>query len=723
MTKKLYHNFEKLILEFMGGKSYRPMEQSDIFKQLCIPDEHSALCKQIFTDLLLNGKVEVKKKKFAIPFKGPHVLEGIFRMHPRGFGFVKPSSPNAPFDEVFIPKHLTDTAVDGDCVEVEVERDVEWTKGPDGKIIAIISRGHTLLGGTILQRDKMRGQTIAFAPLLGAAKPMIVKGKKSTEVKVGDRVILHVNDWGDRQRPPTCEIEEVCGHISDPSLDTVSAIKEFALRDPFPEAAVAEAKAYGTAVSAQDHKGRKDLTKLACITIDPETAKDFDDALSLTKDSKGHYHLGVHIADVAAYVKPGSALDDEAQKRANSTYFPGFCLPMIPSELSDHLCSLRPRVKRLTSSVLMTFDQDGKLLKTQIERSVIKSRCRFSYEEAKCVLDGEKSSTYKQTLHDMVDLCLLLKRQRNQRGSIDFALPDYIVEVDKQGRPLGMKVVPYDITHQLVEEFMLKANEVVAKHLLDQGKKPVLRIHEEPESENIEEFFTLARTLGFSLSKSPTQQEIQDLFYKAEKSPHAHRLAVSFIRSMKLAYYSQETVGHYGLALEHYCHFTSPIRRYSDLIIERLLFDEDVETEKIQEIAKHCSDQERLSFRAEMHVKQLKKLRLLKDYFENDPHRYYNAVVTKIKPFGLFFEVQDLMLEGFLHISELGSDFFIFNPRSNCLSGDRTGVRFDLGDALVVRPCTIDLILMETTWELESRKTKPRRKPTSPQKRHKRPRR
>jgi ribonuclease R len=374
---------------------------------------------------------------------------------------------------------------------------------------------------------------------------------------------------------------------------------------------------------------------------------------------------------------------------------------MLPEELSNELCSLKPDEIRLTVSVLMDFDKHGTLLKQEVVRSYIKSKKRFTYLEAKDVLDAKKKSPHAKTLKRMVDLCLLLKKKRYERGSIDFALPEIVIVTDEKGEPQGIKRVEYDITHQLVEEFMLKANEAVAIELNHhRGKELIYRIHETPQEENFEDFLQFARTLGFKVPAKLAPGDLQALFEEAKKGPFLHQLSVAFIRSMRLAQYSSENVGHFGLALEHYCHFTSPIRRYSDLIIERLLFDEEPEDIDLDKIAQHCSEQERISFRAEMSVKTLKKLRLLHTYFAEDSHREYKAIVTKIKPFGLFFELQDLMLEGFLHISELEDDYFIFDEKRNLLFGRGTGKVHKLAELIKVRLSHVDLIQLESNWIL-----------------------
>jgi ribonuclease R len=696
---KLYQNLSKTIQQFLEGRNYVPMGQTALLKRLKIPSEHHSLCKQVLSDLVADGIIEVRNKQFVVKKPEPDVVTGTLRMHPRGFGFVIPDHPSECPQDIFIPKHLVDNAVDGDKVEIAINPDSNSEKGPEGRIICILKRGRSHLGGTIRDIDT-NGNLIAHVPLLGASKPVVVHPKNEMVLKVGDRVILKVLQWGNDTHPTLGEVSHYIGHITDPSCDIEAAIEEFDLRNHFGKAAIKDATSFGSKVSKKDLKGRVDLSKMTCFTIDPDTARDYDDALSLTKDKNGNYHLGVHIADVAHYIPPSSSLDLEAYERCNSTYFPGACIPMLPEELSNELCSLKAKVIRLTVSVLMEFDDEGSLLGHKIVRSYIKSSKRFTYQEAKEVLDGKKKSPFSASLKLMVDLCLLLKKKRYERGSIDFSLPDMSIEIDKKGQPTGIKIIEYDITHQLVEEFMLKANEVVAKHLSDKGKGLLYRIHEEPSSDNFQDFFNLARTLGFSLPSEPTTKDIQKLFNEAKHTSYAAQLSIGFIRSMKLAYYSPDNVGHYGLSLEHYCHFTSPIRRYTDLITERLLFDEEGENLDLHKVALKCSEQERISFRAETSVKILKKLRLLQILMKEDPERQYSAVVTRLKPFGLFFEIPEIMLEGFLHISQLENDYFFFDQQRNLLVGRSSGRVHRVGEPIKVQASSLNLILLESKWTL-----------------------
>ncbi|MCB1134918.1 MAG: RNB domain-containing ribonuclease, partial [Chlamydiia bacterium] len=427
--KKLVSNFSSIILQFMSGKGYLPLSTPDLVQRLRIPEQHEELFQEALQLLIDDGSIVQKGNSYAVEGSGPELVTGILRVHPRGFGFLQPDHPSDYSEDIFIPRHLTKNAVDGDSCEVAVNTEVVSEKGPEGRVVAILKRGRTHLAGTILRMGKDNLQ--AHVPILGSMHTVFIRPSEEFELRVGDRVILHVESWGDSETATYCTVSHYIGHISDPSCDITAAVEEFNIPCDFPHLAVEEARSYGQRVKPSDFEGREDFRDQETVTIDPDTAKDFDDAISLTKDKRGCYQLCVHIADVTHYVRPSSALDREALQRCNSTYFPGRCVPMIPPELSDHLCSLKPNVNRLAISVIMDFAPDGKLKNYRVARSVIRSQKRFSYGEAKEVLDGKRKSKHSELLHRMVELCGLLKKHRYARGSIEFALPEYAICVDE----------------------------------------------------------------------------------------------------------------------------------------------------------------------------------------------------------------------------------------------------------------------------------------------------
>ena len=640
--------------------------------------------------------------------KDYQITQGIIHVHYKGFAFVSPDdAANFPKD-VFIPKHLKGNAIDGDHVEIAVDLKRKSAKGPEGHVVKVIQRGKTQLVG-IVWFINPKGNYVLYIQSLGNTKTALLKKTEKEQFQIGDRLLLNILDWGDENAPALCEVIEKMGSINNPETDIPCAIKDFNIREDFPSEAIKEAKKFPSKVVKKDLIDRLDLTHLETVTIDPTTAKDFDDALSLTQDEKGIYHLWVHIADVSHYVRSESFLDQEAMKRCNSTYFPNRCVPMLPESLSNQLCSLKEKVIRLTLTVEMKIDEEGNLIAYGIHRSYIKSRKRLTYEGAKKILDGKMRSPHYPLLKLMEQLCLLLKKKRFERGSVDLSLPEIVLLIDEKGQPYSYKVIEYDITHQLVEEFMLKANEVVAKHFSSKNLPSVFRIHESPSRESLEDFYSLARALGFSLPDKVESKDIQKLFETAKSTLFAEQLSIAFIRSMKLAIYSNENVGHFGLALEDYCHFTSPIRRYSDLIVHRLLFDTKIPLD-LDRISKECSEKERISFKAEMSVINLKKLRLLKEYQKEDPKRIYSSVITKVKPFGFYFSVDPIQLEGFIHVSELEDDYYEFYPERRALRGQNRHKSYTTGDKVNVIIKEVNLIQLETSWILIQEKKQQKRK-------------
>jgi ribonuclease R len=722
---KLIENLAGVARQFIMGKGYRPMSESELFERLKLPEQHKDIFKKVIAKMLREGAIEKKDGRFAPPRSEADVVTGIIRVNPRGFGFVQPDSKSQYIQDIFIPKHLTLNAVDGDSVEVIVNLETVSDRGPEGKVITILNRARSHLAGTVRHIDP-GGSVRVYAPLLGKSSKVILEPSSEHSFKIGDRIVMKVIEWGDKESECVCRFSHYIGNINDPGSDIGAAIEEFGLRDRFPVAALNEAKQFPTRVLAKDMEGREDLRDIECFTIDPDTAKDFDDAVFVKRDANG-YHLSVHIADVTHYVKPGSHIDSEALQRCNSVYLPSKVLPMLPEELSNNLCSLKPAVNRLAVSVLMDFDIEGKLLDYKICRSVIKSRKRMTYKDAKKIIDGKVKSPYKKALDDMVDFCGVLKKRRYERGSIEFSLPELIVIVDENGEPTGTEYVEYDITHQLIEEFMLKANEVIAQHLSKKNKNITYRVHDEPAEENIKDFALLARAFGYDLPEKPSTEQLQKLFDEAQKSSFGPFLATSFIRRMRMAAYSPENIGHYGLALTHYCHFTSPIRRYADVVVHRILFGESDEYDEIEEVSNKFSDQERISSKAENSVILLKKLRLLKKMIKDDPYKEFEAVVTRIKPFGFFFEVLDIMIEGFQHIGDLEEDFYVYDEGAMQLKGRHTGRIYEPGKKISLILGEIDLVVLESKWYLvpeepaagEEKQKKSHKRPNRQKKRRK----
>lgn len=691
--------FKKKILNFLKKPNYSALSQKELFAAAGISKKHVQQATRAITELVSEDKIQISKKKISLPKKGKRIITGTLSVHPRGFGFVIPDPEYTPCEKIFIGKGFMGGGVDKDHVEVEILSKKFADKGPEGLVKEVLKRNRNTILGTIFDRENE--YFLAYSHILKESKIIHVNEPKKIPIKLGDIALLEVEDWSSYPRKLIANVKEVISHVKRASSDTLSAIFENDIRVEFPKAVIDEARQFPVEPTEEDLLDRLDLTKEETFTIDPDTAKDFDDALSISKDDEGHYHLIVHIADVSHYVKKGSELDQEAYARGNSTYFPGRCIPMLPEELSNGLCSLKENVLRLSVSVFMHFDPKGKLKSYDIRRSFIKSQKRFTYKQALKVIEGKVKSKHKDTLMLLVELCTILQKIRHKRGSVDLSLPEIKLTLDKDEDPNGIEIIEYDITHQLVEEFMLKANEVVAYALLSRKTDAIFRVHETPNESDYTEFQAMARLYGYKLSSEPTQQEIQKLFQGSKGSECHYQLCVAFIRSMKLAIYSEENVGHFGLSLEHYTHFTSPIRRYSDLVIHRLLFEESIPKKNLKEIAEHCSERERISFRAESAVNLLKKLRLLLKYLEEDPEKIYDAHVTKVQHYGFYFEISPIMFEGFIHVSEIGKDFYHFHEQRKALIGRATNLTIAPGIHIKVRLTDIDFITHDTFWTFE----------------------
>lgn len=683
----------KLILEFVSNSEYSPMSVEHLEKAISPPQVHKKKFERALKHLVDEEKLLIKNRQVFLNNKEIREVTGNFFLHPRGFGFVQPLADSCITENIFIPRDFILDAITDDVVLVEVIGE-KSSKGYEGKIVKLLKRKTTLLIGTVFLVHKKEVEL--FCPVLGKKKSVMMKIGKE-KVEIGDRLEVKVKSWGGNNKPVQTNFVKKLGTVKDSSKDIEIAIKEYGIYNAFSRTCLAQAKKWGEKVSKESFKGRIDYTELETVTIDPDTAKDFDDALSLKIDPKGHFHLGVHIADVSHYIDIGSSLDEEAYKRGNSTYLPGKCIPMIPESLSNGLCSLKPDVVRLTASVMIEFNSNGDLIDYKIQKAFIKSDKRFTYKEALEILEKGKKSPYSSLLENLKKLALLLKKKRTDRGSIDFALPEGFIHMDNEGNPTGIERIEYDITHQLVEEFMLKANEVVATHLHHQVGKAIFRIHEEPSIENFDAFFDLTSRLGFPLPKNPEIKDIQAIFTEAKGSPFLTLLSIQFIKSLKLAIYSPDNVGHFGLSLEHYCHFTSPIRRYSDLVIHRLLFCQQYDAQ-LNQISMNCSETERKSMRAESSVILLKKLRLLELNKSKDSSKHYSAIVTKVFPMRVIFEVEEFFMEGSCHVSELSGDFYEFEGEA--LYGNRSGKRFAFGDKIQVKIKAVDLIFLQASWSI-----------------------
>jgi ribonuclease R len=682
----------KQVIEKKGQPSFELQDLQKIFR---LPKKLKTLLELFLDELVKEGKLEKKEDSYSIartqtkPSSLVENFTGKIAIHHLGFGFVTLKN----FD-VFIPKHLVLDAMDQDVVEVEIlSLEGRNKKGPEGRVIKVVQRNRCYVVATVVE---IKPGSLKVRVSLQGESQLALLPSPPEKIEIGDRLLLEVHSLRNQLH---LIFEKRLGSIFDPLKDLEVIKEEFNLPKSFPKEAVDEANSFDPDITFKKHSSRRDLTDLFTVTIDPKTAKDFDDALSIEKTTDG-YRLFVHVADASYYVKKGGHLDLEAIKRKNSVYLLGTCIPMLPPILADNLCSLKEGVNRLAVTVEMDLNAKGELINSQIYRSIIKSNHRLSYEQAFEILHETAKSKLKDHLLLMKELALHFKAIKHQRGAVDLSLSELVWKLGDDGVPTGFEISHYDITHQLVEEFMLKANEIIATTLKNKEVSLIYRVHESPSAETMQEFKNFCIRLGLKIPEQIGGPILAKIFDEHRESAFIQELTTRYIRSMRLATYSTDTVGHHGLMLENYTHFTSPIRRYVDIIIHRLLFNETYTQEQLDEIAKSSSELERHSARAESSYLQLKKLRYLDRKHKNDPDRIYRGAITKIKPFGIVFDVKDFGVEGFIHISDLGEDYYEFNPKKEKITGKRTAKTFNIGDHFDIKIDGVNLLFQEIHWKL-----------------------
>nr|WP_041462200.1 ribonuclease R family protein [Chlamydia caviae] len=655
------------------------------------------------------------------------LISGVLFVHAKkGFGFVTPDHPEEyPFD-IFIPARDLKGALDGDHVIVSLFPNSKEGEKRKGMIHQVVSRGKTVLVGTIT--SIIDGTTaLVCVNALGPDIPVKAKLLPKRSYKLGDRLLLSTPAWKEKpesKEPPPLEMLEFIGNISNAKADFPCIKAEYAIEEEFPEAVIEETSHFSQKHINQALRSRKDLRDLLCFTIDSITAKDFDDAVSLTYDNNDNYILGVHIADVSHYVTPHSALDQEASKRCNSIYFPGKVIPMLPSALSDNLCSLKPNVDRLAVSVFMTFTKEGHLSDYEVFRSVIRSKYRMTYDEVDEIVENKQPHPISKTLLAMAELSEKFADIREKRGCIRLVLPSFTMALDNLQEPVALIETRQTLSHKLIEEFMLKANEVIAYHISHQGVTLPFRIHESPNDESLLSFQEMAKGMGFDIIMTPAQEP--DYQYLLQESSAGHPLEAilhsQFVRSMKTASYSTENKGHYGLKLDFYTHFTSPIRRYIDLVVHRLLFHPmSIEETRLEHIVRACSTQERIAAKAEFAFENLKKTRFLDKFLKEQPETIYKGFIITTTPEGISFTVPEFCQEGFIPAAQLPKEYSLKKKTSP----DDLPSKMRPGATIEVKLSEVNLLNQAITWSLvtktpkksEKKSSNPEKKPRTRRKR------
>ena len=701
MDQKLYEKRKNLICELVEDEFYVPMKEKElaIFMQVS-PDERPQL-KQILEELLSEGKLQITKRGKYLKGEGhPANLKGTFISNARGFGFVEIEGME---QDLFIPENGVNGAFHKDLVQVELLKN-QRGKRQEAKVTKVLSHGIIRIVGTY-ERSKTFGFVIPDNDKIST--DIFVREEHSKGAVTGHKVVVELTDYGDEKHKPEGRVTEIIGHVNDPGVDIMSVVKGFELPTEFEEKVLRQAQRVSGEVSEADRAGRRDLRDVMMVTIDGEDAKDLDDAVNVSMQGE-NYCLGVHIADVTNYVQENSALDREALKRGTSVYLVDRVIPMLPHALSNGICSLNQGVDRLALSCLMTVNPKGEVIDYEIVESVINVNRRMSYTAVKKILEDEDADTIKEyeelvpMFRQMRELAEILREKRRKRGSIDFDFPESKIVLDKDGVPLEIKPYERNTATKIIEDFMLLANETIAQNFYWMEVPFVYRTHDTPDPEKICKLGTFINNFGYHIKVKSGEneihpKEIQKLLCKIEGSDEEALISRLTLRSMKQAKYTVNCTGHFGLACPYYCHFTSPIRRYPDLQIHRIIKDQlrgRLKEEKIEhykailpEVAKHSSEMERRADEAERETDKLKKAQ----YMKKRIGEIFEGVISGITAWGIYVELPNTV-EGMIHVLRLTGDYYYYREETYEMVGRDTGKCYKLGQKVKIEVYDVDVL-------------------------------
>jgi ribonuclease R len=697
------------IVEYLRTDAGRPLKPRDLAKALKVPEGEFGAFREQMERLEAEGVLyRVQRQRYAVPER-INLLVGRVQTTRAGAGFLI-SDDGGP--DVFIPVQSLNTALDGDRAVVRVESRAR-SERPQGRVIRVLERSRSTVVGAFHAARPGRSSRASYGYVVPEDNKLpwdvfVAPGGGGSAAE-GDVVVVRITDWGSEHRGPTGEVTEVLGRLGEAGVDVLAILHGHELPADFPaevEAAAASLAARG--VTAADRAGREDLRDLLIFTIDPADARDHDDALSIEELPKGGWRVGIHIADVARYVTPGGPLDLEAYRRGTSVYLVDRVVPMLPHALSSDLCSLVPDADRLTLSLFVELSADGTVRGHRLVRSVIRSRHKVSYEEAQAVLDGAGtvSPEADAALGLLSRAAARLRAARLERGSLDFDLPETRVVLDVSGQPTDIQEVRRLDAHRLVEDFMLLANEVVARKAAQAEVPFIYRIHEPPDESRMQQLREFVATFGHRLTGrpgKPTPRDLQRLVRAADGRPEQGLVSTVVLRSMKQARYSAENAGHFGLATPLYAHFTSPIRRYPDLVVHRLLTDHFIDEtrrehddDQLGDVARHASERERVAVSAERDSKDLKRVQFMSRHAGST----FAGTISGVTAFGFFVLLDDFFVEGLVHVSSLDDDYYLFVEEQYALIGERTRRRFRTGDRVRVLVARVSIEERRIDFEL-----------------------
>lgn len=689
MEKSLLEKRKQVLENLMNDKQYVPMKIKELAIILQVPRENREELLEVLEELIRDGKVEqTKRGKYKIA-EMP-VFTGKFVGNARGFGFVELEEEK---EDIFISEANAGAAVHGDTVQISL-LPAKTGKRREGVVIKVLDHAITEIVGTYQQS---RNFGFVIPDNLKFTKDIFIPIEHSRGAVNGHKVVVEITDYGSDEKSPEGKVKEIIGHVNDPGTDVLSVVYAYDLPLEFPEKVLNQAERVGCEVTAADCLGRMDLRDWQMVTIDGEDAKDLDDAISITKEGN-LYHLGVHIADVTNYVQENSALDREALKRGTSVYLVDRVIPMLPHRLSNGICSLNQGADRLALSCLMDVDEKGNVIGHQIAETVIRVDRRMTYTSVKKILSGDETEAeeYRELVpmfRRMEELSALLRARRKKRGSIDFDFPESKILLDEQGRPTEIKPYDRNVATKIIEDFMLLANETVAQDFYWQELPFVYRTHENPDPEKIQQLALFINNFGYAIKNNRDEihpKEIQKLLARIEGAPEEAMISRLTLRSMKRAQYTVECSGHFGLAAKYYCHFTSPIRRYPDLQIHRIIKDAlrgRMNQDKIShyqgilpEVASHSSQMERRADEAERETEKMKKA----EYMEQHVGEVFSGVISGMTNWGFYVELENTV-EGMVHVTNLYDDRYYYREESFDMAGADTGKVYKLGQRVKIR--------------------------------------
>lgn len=700
MDRSLYEKRKNLICELVNDKFYVPMKEKELAAFMQVRPEEREELKTILNELLMEGRLQISKRgKYSKGEEGGGLV-GTFISHPKGFGFVEIEGRS---EDLYIPESGVNGAFHQDQVQVELLKG-QGGRRQEARIVKILSHGLTKVVGTY-QKSKSFGFVIPDLEKISTDIYIPAEGSKGAVT--GHKVVVELTDYGDDKHKPEGRITEILGHVNDPGVDILSIVKGYDLPVEFEEKLLNQAERVGKPVSEADMAGRRDLRSLQMVTIDGEDAKDLDDAVSLTREGE-NYCLGVHIADVSNYVQENSALDREALNRGTSVYLVDRVIPMLPHTLSNGICSLNQGEDRLALSCLMKVNKKGEVVSYEIAETVICVDRRMSYTAVRKILeegDSELIQEYEELVpmfQDMQELAAILRKKRRQRGSIDFDFPESKIILDQKGNPVSIEPYERNVATDLIEDFMLLANETVAQHFYWMEVPFLYRTHETPDTEKIEKLATFIHNFGYHIKIKTSDhevhpKEIQKLLASIEGTEEEALIARLALRSMKQAKYSVECTGHFGLACACYCHFTSPIRRYPDLQIHRIIKEQlrgrlmekriDHYKEILPEVARQTSRLERRADEAERETDKLKKAQYMKHHIGET----LEGIISGITAWGIYVELPNTV-EGMIHVARLTGDNYYYREETFEMVGRDTGRCFKLGQRLKVFVDSVDMV-------------------------------